>query len=213
MVFKNEFQTQQPAEGHQLRFIKKLENLQYEKKEKFNFWRPFSIAASFLILIYMGFTLLYQQPTQADLASVSPEMEQTQNFFTTTINNELANLKNEISPLTQTIIDDALLQMENLEKEYDNLKTDLVKSGNDKRVIYAMITNFQNRISLLENVLKQIEIIKELNTKKNENTIYISVLLFIVALLALGTQWGHERKIYQGKKNRKRVQCESRCYS
>jgi cobyric acid synthase len=51
------------------------------------------------------------------------------------------------------------------------LKTDLVDSGNDKRVVYAMIKNFQNRIELLEQVIEKIEEVKNLNTNKNENTI------------------------------------------
>ena len=51
------------------------------------------------------------------------------------------------------------------------LKKDLVESGNDKRVIYAMITNFQNRIDLLQNVINTIEEIKTLKETENETTI------------------------------------------
>ena len=54
-------------------------------------------------------------------------------------------------------------------KLYEKLKLDLTSSGEDKRVIYAMITNFQNRIDLLENVLEQIEEIKQLKNSNNEN--------------------------------------------
>ena len=89
------------------------------------------------------------------------------------IENELKKLNNERSPLTEQIITDALEQVQLLENDYQNLKTDLTESGSDQRVIYAMITNFQSRIDILNTVLEQIEIIKELkiNTDEPKNTI------------------------------------------
>jgi hypothetical protein len=104
-----------------------------------------------------------------DLASISPELSETQEFFTTTIAQELSVLNNERSPKTEAIINDALTQINILEKEYESLKVHLSESGDDKRVIYAMIANFQNRIDLLQNVLKQIEEVKQLNNENNEN--------------------------------------------
>ena len=69
------------------------------------------------------------------------------------------------------MVQDALEQLENLENKYEILKLDLVESGNNKRVIYAMIKNFQNRIDLLEQVISTIEEVKKLKTLKNENKI------------------------------------------
>ncbi|MEF3079710.1 hypothetical protein [Winogradskyella poriferorum] len=103
-----------------------------------------------------------------DLASVSPEMSETQDFFTATINAELKKLNNERSPLTEQVITDALNRVELLEKDYQQLKTDLTESNKDQRIIYAMISNFQNRIDVLNTVLEQIEIIKELKTNSDE---------------------------------------------
>ena len=62
-----------------------------------------------------------------------------------------------------------MAQLKTLEADYEKLKTDLGKSGNDKRVIYAMINNFQTRIDILQNVLSGIEQIKELKTQNDEN--------------------------------------------
>ena len=92
-------------------------------------------------------------------------------FFTSTINNELKTLKGFNAPNTKVLVQDALKQLEILEDKYELLKRDLVDSGNDKRVIYAMISNFQSRIELLEHVINKIEEVKNLNTQKNENTI------------------------------------------
>lgn len=178
-LFKNlngSFDVEIPNSGHHQRFLKKLNNaneIVSAPTKRRNIWKPFvSIAASVVILL--GLFLGIQTETNAkDLASISPEMSKTQSFFTATISEELDKLKNETTPETKILVDDALLQLELLETEYDKLKIDLSKSGNDKRVIYAMISNFQNRIALLQNVLQQIEEVKLLkqNTNENETTI------------------------------------------
>ena len=94
-------------------------------------------------------------------------MKQTQEFYTGVIRKELNAINAEKSPETEAIINDALVQMDKLEKNYEGLKEDLAKSGNDNRVIYAMIQNFQQRIDLLNNVLTQIENIKTLKNQRS----------------------------------------------
>ncbi|WAC02871.1 hypothetical protein N7U66_04360 [Lacinutrix neustonica] len=72
---------------------------------------------------------------------------------------------------TEVLILDALKRMGTLEKEYKLLKTDLTESGNDKRVIHAMIDNFWNRIHVLKSVLENIETTKNLKQNNNETSI------------------------------------------
>lgn len=179
-IFKNlqgKFDVNEPHEGHELRFISKLKN-KYTSPSKFLFvssfnWKPALAMAASIVICFSIFITLQNEPDTLDLASVSSELSETQNFFTTTIENELKKISKERSPLTESIISDALKQIEILENDYKNLKTDLTESSNDQRVIYAMITNFQNRIDILNTVLEQIEEVKQLKTNENElkNTI------------------------------------------
>ena len=174
---KNQFDIETPQNNHEQRFLDKLKSndiasTEVKKISRFN-WKPFlAIAASIIICLGL-FTTLQNEPEDLDLASVSPEMSETQDFFTATSENELKKLNKERSPLTEQIITDALIQIQLLEKDYKKLKTDLTESGKNQRVIYAMISNFQNRIDILNTVLEQIETIKELKTNTNEpkNTI------------------------------------------
>ena len=69
------------------------------------------------------------------------------------------------------LVNDALELLQKLESDYENLKKDLVRSGNDKRVISAMIKNFQKRANLLEEVLQKINEINELKLSQNESSI------------------------------------------
>jgi hypothetical protein len=99
-------------------------------------------------------------------------MAQTQEFFNTAINTELERLSSFESEAAKVLINDAMLQMETLEQEYLKLQDDLVESGNDKRVIHAMINNFQNRIDLLQHVISTIEGIELINqSNTDESTI------------------------------------------
>lgn len=174
-LFENhngEFDVHKTPEGHQHRFLNKLNTQQStESKPTHYLKRVIAIAAVLAVIVTLSGLFFNTDVTAADLASVSPEMEQTQSFFTSSINNELKTLKGFNAPETEILVQDALKQLENLEGKYELLKKDLVDSGNDKRVIYAMISNFQNRIELLEQVINKIEEVKNLNTQKNENTI------------------------------------------
>lgn len=174
---KGQFDIETPQNNHEQRFLDKLKgndlaSAEVKKQSGFN-WKPFLAIAASIIICFGLFTTLQNEPDALDLASVSPELSETQDFFTVTIENELKKLNQERSPLTEQIITDALAQIQLLEKDYKKLKTDLTESGKNQRVIYAMISNFQNRIDILNTVLEQIETIKELklNTNEPKNTL------------------------------------------
>ncbi|MBT8259406.1 MAG: hypothetical protein KJO49_13085 [Bacteroidia bacterium] len=165
------FDHEEPQTGHEKRFMAKL-NAQQDNRSggstSSTSWKPlFMIAASIALMLVLvigsGIT------TDRDLSSVSPEMANTQEFFTTAISAELEKLNSEESPEYQNLIVDALFQINLLEQEYIQLKTDLDESGNDKRVIHAMISNFQNRIDILKQVSEQIEELKQTKDQNNEN--------------------------------------------
>jgi hypothetical protein len=64
------------------------------------------------------------------------------------------------------MIEDALQEMERLEKDYESLKIEIRKNGENKQIVFAMITNMQTRISFIKQVLEQVE---QLNSQSNEN--------------------------------------------
>lgn len=163
---RDEFDVEVPNLGHQDRFLSKL-NGNHTKvvdvsTKRLKLWKPLTAVAAILLVCFSLVTVLNAQPEIKDLASVSPELSKTQDFFTSTIESELNRLNQERSPETKTLIDDAMKQLKILETDYEKLKKDLTESGDDKRVIYAMISNFQNRINVLQTVLEHIEEIKQL---------------------------------------------------
>lgn len=101
--------------------------------------------------------------------SFSPQVQETHDYFSSVINAELEMLKKKETPQSKALINDALKQMEALEKDYENLKSEIIKNGENKQIIYAMITNMQTRISFIKSVLDQVETINKLKIETNEN--------------------------------------------
>ena len=87
---------------------------------------------------------------------------------------EWDKIKEKKSPLNEKIIADAMVQMKVLDADYEKIKQDLIKNGENKQIIYAMIRNLKTRISFLENVLYQINTTEKLITTTDENTLYLT---------------------------------------
>lgn len=172
---ENDFDVEEPSVNHKQQFLNKLNKngalqLIKDSKQRRRLLKPLiGVAASFALLITL-FIGSQQNEISNDLASVSPKMAETQDFFATTIAEELSKIEKESSPETRALIEDTMQRMKALETEYKSLKIDLAESGDDNRVIYAMISNFQNRIDLLQNALQQINTIKQFKNLNNETS-------------------------------------------
>ncbi len=170
---KGTFDTKEPQGGHQQRFLEKLQFSQGViaiQKKKNSWWKPLSIAASVAILLGIGFGIYNTTPSiDQQVAKLSPEVSQTEFYFASLIEEQVKELENESTPETKKIIDDTLVQLKKLETNYKVLEQDLLNGGNSKLILSAMITNFQTRIDLLQNVLNQVEDIKNIKKYNDEN--------------------------------------------
>lgn len=164
---ENNFDLEKPHSGHLKRFEQKLNA---PKKQQKNSWKWLSVAAS--VVLILGFWLgSNHQKRQIDLADVSPKMEEVQDYFVSTINQELKTIEKNRNLETETIIENALDELEELEDSYKVFVKELTKNGKQRRIISAMIKNYQRRLDILERTLKQIDQIK--NPKFLEDEIYI----------------------------------------
>jgi len=168
---KNEIDFNEPNMGHLDRFQAKLKNQEklYTKPVKKQ-WHWLAIAASFLL--FFGYWLGNNNKSNSfELADVSPKMEETQNFYLATIYKEVEQVKAKQTPENKVIIDDAFQQLQILEKEYKMLTLELSESSKDKRIIYAMITNFQNRLEVLQNLVDRLEDFQEYEKQSSNQNI------------------------------------------
>lgn len=171
-IFENlegKFDVEEPAIGHFDRFEAKLNQpKQKPSQSNFKLYSFIAVAASVVLLfgIWLGASFSNKG---MELANVSTEMAETQSYFVTTIKKELSLIEDQRNSTTEQLINDALEQIKILEQEYNLLTLELKESTEDKRIIYAMISNFQQRIDILQSVLIQIEEVKQLKSQENEN--------------------------------------------
>ncbi len=170
---KDNFDTEEPNTGHQQRFLEKLngsKGVTSLNQRKVTWWKPFSIAVSIAVILGVVFGQLYPEPTiDQRVAEISPEVSNAQFHFAGLIEGQIKELEAENSPQTQKIISDTMAQLADLKLDYNKLEKELLKGGNSKLILSAMITNFQTRIDLLNDVLDQIETIKNLKKHNDAN--------------------------------------------
>lgn len=172
---KGEFDTQEPRIGHFERFQAKLGQASTEDTSADEAsgsakdsgagqsWKTYFMAVAAAVILMFGYWLGNYNNTSGennpglDLADVSPKMQETQNFYLATIQKEIEQIDKKRNASNQKIIDDAFKQLETLEANYLKLTLELKESNADKRVIYAMISNFQSRMLVLQNLMEQLE--------------------------------------------------------
>ncbi|XLS27723.1 hypothetical protein ACJD0Z_11010 [Flavobacteriaceae bacterium M23B6Z8] len=161
----NTFDLEEPERGHKSRFLEKLERSGAGTKDKITtknkgwYWKPLSIAASIVILIAIGVTTL-NNPSPA----ANPEIEKTQFYFASLLNEEIEKLNTIADEDTKVLVQDVMQQLSKLQDDYELLEKELAAHGDHKKILYAMVTNFQTRINLLQEVIDQIEETKKLKT-------------------------------------------------
>ena len=172
-----EFDIFSPSSDHKFNFLQKLNEQQKSEhvissNKTRNWYRKLSIAAS--VALFIGVSLmvimLNKQP-QYRLANVSPEMEKTENFFHNAIEHQIEQIKKNSSEANTKIVEDGMQQLNKLEEDYKELEKDLFESDNNPKVISAMISNFQKRIDLLENIQEKITNYSLQKNINNENKI------------------------------------------
>ena len=163
---KHKFDFEEPEIGHFERFEARLN----KPKKRLIPISYLAIAASFTLLFGLWLGSSYSEP-KMELAMVSSEMEEAQNYFLTSIEKQLETIEKERNDDSEEIIKDSFEQIEKLEFQYKRLTLELRENSEDKRIIFAMISNFQQRIDVLQNLLIKIEDIKQLKTQNNEKFI------------------------------------------
>ena len=167
------FDTEEPTTGHEQRFLDKLNKAQGTiaiNRKKTSWWKPLAIAASIALVFGLFYSVNNTQISSEErIAKIAPEVSNAQFHFTSLIQEQVKELEAESAPETQKIVTDTMKQLKNLEVAYKKLEGELLDGGNSKLILSAMITNFQIRIDLLNDVLNQIDTIKNLKKHTDEN--------------------------------------------
>lgn len=147
-------------EGHEQRFLNKLEK--QKKIKPIKYW--YSIAAGIALIGVLTFfakdnlsITIENGHESVSLSDVSEKYQEVEEFYIAGVNQkieEIDKLKCKIDEEQKSMIDSELMQ---LKSSYKMLQAELKVNRNDERIINAMITNYQNRIRFLEQVIFQIK--------------------------------------------------------
>lgn len=163
--FENQWDIQELDSNHHMDFLQKLNKR--EPKKIYGFVT--AIAASIVLMI--GISIFYKNEKPKEFKFASKETQRTDSIFNILIDNELIKLKEKSSPENEQIINDALHQMKTFDADYQKIINELQKNGENKQIIYAMISNLQTRISFLQTVLKRIEENEKFKKTSDEKTL------------------------------------------
>lgn len=166
---EHEFDVHEPRARHFDRFEKRLQGKGVQPKKKTS-WKWMSVAASVILLIGFGLGSMSNNDT-IDLTDISPKMAEVQTYFVSTINQELSEIESSRNLQTEDLIEQALDDLEELEDKYQTFVRELNKNGQQRKIINAMISNYQQRLDILQKTLEQIELIK--NPQNISDEIYI----------------------------------------
>jgi hypothetical protein len=178
-LFENEpkvFKDKMP-EGHEARFLKKLDKELPVKSNK-SMFTFLNIAASVILLIGFSFGAYQfigseteELPVETTVArkslgDISPQFKKVEDYYLANINLELSKMK--VTPERKELFDSYLVRLDELNKEYARLEEDLTQSGPNEQTINALIDNLKLRLNLLYSLKEKLSELNQSNNKFEE---------------------------------------------
>ena len=148
------------SDGHEVRFLKKLNN-ELPVKGKGSYFNFLNIAASVVILLGLSYGAfkVYESPegptettemVNTDIKSlgdISPDFKKVEDYYLASINLELSKVK--LTPQNKELFDGYILRLKELNDEYDKLTIELKENGPNEDTLDALIANLKFRLNLV----------------------------------------------------------------
>jgi len=158
--FKNKpgvFDVDELPDGHFERFAAKMAAAQNQSKPRFTILKFAAILIAFLMLGFAGGYVYQQnQHKQVALGNISPEYQEVEQFFQSSVSQKIDQLKKMDCDLGRKALHDALAEFKRIDQEYADLQNNFSQNAEDERVISAMISCYQSKLDILSRMLTQI---------------------------------------------------------
>ncbi|WP_047547875.1 hypothetical protein [Psychroserpens sp. Hel_I_66] len=173
---------QKMSEGHEARFLKKLDEAQPVETSIKKRFSVLQIAASIVILIGLGFgantffntekvipseIVDTKNPSKDDqlksLGDISPDFKKVEDYYLANINLELSKVKQ--TPENKELFDGYVIRLAELNQEYKRLSVELTEHGPNELTVSALIDNLKLRLNLLYRLKDQLN---DLNTSEEQ---------------------------------------------
>ena len=128
-----------------------------------NFWQVAWKVAAVLFMVSTIYLLADRPPASPEEPQLSSEFRMAEDYYVELISVRRMEIEAQLSPEEQA---EFLLEIDQLDEMYAQLKDTYQENAINERVVDAMITNLQLRLSILE---RQLEILENIKTKSDEN--------------------------------------------
>ncbi|MBN2524287.1 MAG: hypothetical protein JXB24_13530 [Bacteroidales bacterium] len=141
-------------EGHLKRFENKL-NTASDESRRTVLNKLLVAAASVVVIITIGFIIMLTSDSFSAndylLANITPELYEAEAYYQNKIHQKMDILSN------QNNVDKSILKdLREIDKSFDTIKKDLDKNPGDERLISAILSTYQIKLDLINEILERI---------------------------------------------------------
>ncbi|MDO5106155.1 hypothetical protein [Capnocytophaga sp.] len=141
---KTIFDIYELPDGHQQRFSQKLRRAKNKKRNKRIFYLVTAVAASLALLLTIS------SFNGDSLEKASPTAYQSEQYYLPLIQQNIQAIRDLEN---QDIAQDALTQLEKMNQNYQELRREIIKNGQNQHLLAAMIVNFDTQIKFSNDVI------------------------------------------------------------
>ena len=194
-LFKDQHE---PEIGHRDRFMERLDQEMKHKSEglqlniSFKFMRAAAAVAVLITAISFAWfwdqtRVLTPETKNLTLADVSEKYKEVEYFYKDQMAIRLAELKMEDNELNKNVYNEAISKLNQLDADYEKLEIGLTQNPGNSKIVYAMIQNYQLRITVLETLLQKLNIKESQKIDENEKASIYPIFPVGVHLLPFTT--------------------------
>jgi len=167
---RDRFDDLEPGEGHFDRFQQKLRR--YHRQNRKFPWGALLKAAVVAVLVVLSGLWVYDQtrseasPQRLALEKVSPEVREAHIYYTSLMQKKYEQIR-QFDFKNQQQKELLLNELKEMDSIYTNIQDDLRANPNDPRVVSALIRHYQMKLEVMNQIVHQLEKIKQPNNKDN----------------------------------------------
>lgn len=138
-------------DGHQERFLRKLAQRNSQKRKtvvrRMLYLGATAVAAS--VVLFFG---IAQQQVHS-LERISPIAYQSEQYYLPIIEQKIEDIKKLED---KRAVQNALLQLERMNENYQHLRQEIIRNGENKQLLAAMMVNFDTQLEFSDEVIAMI---------------------------------------------------------
>jgi hypothetical protein len=169
---RHAFDSQEPSPGHMERFSAKLKQRQTGSLLS---RIPYAVkAAAAIVLVAVSSILIYEQARQyyqhqriSEFRGMADDFSEAESYYTSLIRNKYQEIDrlDMDDPKQKEML---MKELNDMDRLFHTLQKDFQANPNDERVINAMISHYQLKLEVMNQIIRQLEKVNQVNKTNHE---------------------------------------------